>query len=359
MTNRSLYAVPLRPDFSARASRPAGAVVRLAAARLLAHIQKCEVDDVIEQRWRSDDALPMLARAAVVPAAIGESNWATSLAASAVGDFLTTLGPQSAGSTLLSRGIQLQFGATSSIAVPGIVSAANVAGFVQQGQPIPVQTLDASAALLSPRSLKSICLFSRELFEHSTPAIEGVVGQVMRENVGLTLDTIMLDATAGNDIRPAGLLYNIAAGSESSNVDLKEAMLEDIETLLAAVGAVSVNNPIVLVASPARAIRMRLRLASVSDPGFEVLGSNAVASDELIAVASNGLISASETVPRIDISRLAAVMQNTVPLPIVDGSSVPGPNTRSLFQTDSIGMKIAFEVSWLAAPTRQSRGSKI
>ena len=74
------------------------------------------------------------------------------------------MGPQSAGAALLSRGIQLTFGATANIAVPGIVSGASGAGFVKQGDPIAVREMSTNAAALSPRKLRFDSPFSRASF---------------------------------------------------------------------------------------------------------------------------------------------------------------------------------------------------
>ena len=340
---KSPYAVPLRPDLSARASRPAGAVVRLAAANLLANINRVKVDDVIAERWKNDDVLPMLCRAAVSPAMTTDL---TSLAASAVGDFLVSLGPKSAGSVLLSRGLALTFGPTSGISVPGISASASGAGFVKQGDPIPLREQSLDGALLSPRKLAGICVFTRETFEHTTPTIESVVGTVMRENVGLALDALLFDATAGSDTRPAGILYGVSANSPSAETDLREAMLEDIEGLLLDVAPVAGNNPIAIVASPVRASKMRLRLAYAGDPGFEIIASSAVGDDMLIAVATNGLISASDPVPRIDVNKVSTVVMQNPGVVVVNGSSTPSANTRSMWQTNSVGMRVIFETDW-------------
>jgi hypothetical protein len=78
------------------------------------------------------------------------------------------MGPQSAGAALLSRGIQLTFGATANIAVPGIISGASGAGFVKQGDPIAVREMSTNAAALSPRKLRFDSPFSRASF--SSPA---------------------------------------------------------------------------------------------------------------------------------------------------------------------------------------------
>jgi hypothetical protein len=76
--------------------------------------------------------------------------------------------------------------------------------------------------------------------------------------------------------------------------------------------------------------------------------SPAVAADDLIAVATQGLASVTEAVPEISSSRMATVHMDDDPSAI---SSIGIPNTvaaptRSLWQTATIGIKFRFNASW-------------
>jgi hypothetical protein len=255
------------------------------------------------------------------------------------------MAPISAAASLLNAGLNFQFGATSNIAVPGIVSAAENSSFVEQGAPVPVRELTATAAtLLGPRKFATIVAYTREMLEASQ--IEAVVGTVLRESVGLALDAALLDASAASAIRPAGLRNGIGATAESANADLHEAMLEDIDAIIEIVAAVAGNNPIVLLAAPSRTRRMKLRLASVSDPGFEIMASAALGANELVAIATNGLVSATDPTPRISVGLQGALVMDTSPAVVVTSGGTPAASTRSLWQTDSIGLRLIFECNW-------------
>jgi hypothetical protein len=113
------------------------------------------------------------------------------------------------------------------------------------------------------------------------------------------------------------------------------------------VAEVAGSSPIILIASPSRARRIQLRLCNVADPGFQVMGSAAVAADELIAVASNGLASALDPAPRIDASTQGVLnMDDASPAQIGAGGTLASGATRSLFQTDTIALRLIFECSW-------------
>jgi hypothetical protein len=56
----------------------------------------------------------------------------------------------------------------------------------------------------TPKKLAVISTFTREIAEHSTPAIEGLIRNAMQEDTSVAVDTVLLDATAASTTRPAG-----------------------------------------------------------------------------------------------------------------------------------------------------------
>jgi hypothetical protein len=126
------------------------------------------------------------------------------------------------------------------------------------------------------------------------------------------------------------------------------------ETMVALAGAVSViGSPIMFVAAPPRAVAMNLW--SYDTLPFMVFASPALAANDLIAIAVNGLASAVDAMPEIEASKLATLhLEDSVPLPI---GSPGSPNTiaapaRSLWQTDSLGIKIRFNADWVLRDQR-------
>jgi hypothetical protein len=356
MTRNPYVYRELRRDGAPR-NRPSDGLIRLATASLIAHASgpmhlratAQDVMNVLERVYEDDDVAPMLFRAATVPATTTTAGWADSLANASFADFIGLMGPAFAGSALLSRCLQLNFGPSANVIVPSLVTSASNTSFVAQGAPIPVRQMTGSApTLLQPHKFATIVAFTREIVSYSTPSIEALVRAALTESVGLALDTALFGAAAGSDIVVAGLRNGIAAGTESANADHYEAMLEDLGTVTAAVAAVAGANPIAVIASPARAIRLKLRLLTAGDVGLQIFGSNGLQSDELVAVATNGIVSACDPVPRFDVSNQGTLVMDDAATPgqlVVGASTASGP-ARSLFQTDSIALRMVYECSW-------------
>jgi hypothetical protein len=93
-------------------------------------------------------------------------------------------------------------------------------------------------------------------------------------------------------------------------------------------------------------VKLKLRLLTARDPGFMVLASSAIADGTLVAIAGNTLVAATSPIPTFDISTNATVVMETVPSQIAAGGTLAAGETRSLFQTDSIGLRVRFGVAW-------------
>jgi hypothetical protein len=337
--------VPIRPDFSDARSRPSDHLIRAVAAVLLQAIdwQRADVGTILKHRWPRDETAELLTRAAISPATTSTAGWADTLASVALADLVTNLGPQSAASALFARGIQLSFDANAAVYVPGITASASAA-FVAEGAPYPVRKLDTSlGVLLEPHSVGVIATFTRQSLLGSN--VEKVVRATLTDAVAATVDVIAFDAQPGTATRPPGLRYSVSGQSASTETPAGEAMLADIAALGAAVAPVAANGPIVIVASPAQALR--LRMADVK--GIEVLASNGIAAGTVVAIAANALAAAVDPAPRIDVSKTTVLHEeDTAPTAL---SAVGTPNmiaapTRSLWQTDTIGLRLRMEISW-------------
>jgi hypothetical protein len=334
-------------------NRPADGLIRVAVASLIAHASgqthRQGVMNVLERTFEDDDVAPMLLRAATTPATTTTPGWADSVANASFADFIGLMGPAFVAPALFSRGLQLNFGPSANVIIPGLVTSASNTSFVAQGAPIPVRQMTASTpAVLTPHKFATMIPFTREIVSYSTPSIKALVQAALIESVGLATDVAALSTAAGSDIVVAGLRNGISAGTQSANANLYEAMLEDLGTVTAAVAAVAGNNPIAVIVSPARAIRLKLRLLNAGDVGFEIFASNGVGAAEIIAIATNGIVSACDPVPRFDVSNQGTLVLDDAATPgqlVVGASTASGP-ARSLFQTDSVALRMIWECSW-------------
>jgi hypothetical protein len=334
---------PFLPSDRHRNGQP---FVRAIAISLATFANKSHIKDELKS-WPSDRDAEIIIKAASNQASLTGSGWADQLAATAISDFVGTLGPASAGSALLRRGLVLQFNNKAAINVPTILASANNASFVQEGAPIPSRQLSLTGPQLSPRKFATLATFMREIFSHSVPTIESIVRATLTESVGLALDAALLSNAAGDATRPPGLLQGISALTASNNSDRVEAAFEDISMLASAVSAVAGNGPIVFVCAPKQAVALRLRLRG--DFPYEALASSALAAGTVIAIAPNALASATDPVPRFDISDQATVHLDTVPSQIgTPGSpNVVAAKTISLYQSDVLSLRMIFELSWV------------
>jgi hypothetical protein len=332
-------------------SRNGQALVKAAAAFLFhCRDNSVTVGEAARRLWPNDirgakAISDIVNRSATVPATTTGSGWADSLAATAVADFISTMGGGSAaGSTVLKRGHSFQFDGAAAILVPGMVNSANDAVFVQEAFPIPVVQLSTSGVTLAPRAFKTIVTFTSELFAHSTPNIVALVSTVLTESVGLSLDAALFSNNAGSASAPPGLLNGISPLTASSATVKQDAMKEDIAAIGGAVSAVAGNGPIIFIASPKQALALRLWAGSQFN--YEILASSALVAGVVIACAPNGLASAIDPAPRFDSAREATLHMDTVPSQIVGSPNLVAAPQRSLFQTDSVGLKLGLEVSW-------------
>jgi hypothetical protein len=288
---------------------------------------------------------------AVVKAASSPAMLSTTpaLARTIIPDFLAALGPQSAGAELLQRGLQLSFAGAAAISLPSFTADQNAVAFVAEGAPIPVRQFAISTPVpqLVPRKLALMASLTQEMLDSSNA--EQFVRDVMLRDCALGLDKFLFDSSAGDDVRPPGLRNGIAASTASVSTDLYEALIQDVATLVSVVS--QVGSDIVLVTAPARAIVARLRARGELPP---ILGSAAISADDMIAIAVDGLASATDTAPEISASHEAAAHMDTTPAELV---AVGTPNVvaapiASVFQTGRILLKLRFSADWVLRDPR-------
>ena len=123
-------------------------------------------------------------------------------------------------------------------------------------------------------------------------------------------------------------------------------MATDIGKLLTAIAGVA-GGGFLLVAAAGQAVMLQLGLAREVP---NVWASSALPAGTVIAIAPRAFVSIIEA-PRVDSSIEAVVhMEDTSPAEIGSGGVVAAP-TRSLFQTNSVGLRVITPASWgLRAP---------
>jgi Phage capsid family len=332
--------IPLRADPGALTRRNVNALTRACIAKATAKLDsRRDERAILKERWPDDPIALLVLRAASAPASLAGT---PALAATLVSDIVSTLGPTSAGAKLLQAGLQVTFGPYATIYVPALQAISTQASFVTEGVPIPVHDLVTKATPLVPHKLATIVTLSREMIEASNA--EALVTDALGRSIGLALDAALFDSAAADAVRPAGLRHGIAALLAAAATNPDDAMLADLTATGGAVAAI--GSPIIFIASPARAVTIALRARRSPFP-FTVLGSPALAPNDVIAVTGVGLASAVADVPDIDASKVATLHEeDTTAADIVSGAGVVAFPVRSLMQTDAVGIRLRFDVDW-------------
>jgi hypothetical protein len=100
----------------------------------------------------------------------------------------------------------------------------------------------------------------------------------------------------------------------------------------------------VIIANPGRKVMIEARF-SQPQPPVPVLGSTAVGAD-MLCVAPAALAAALSPAPDIETANAGELHMNDTPLPIVDSGGIVAAPTKSLFQTETIALKMRWPVSW-------------
>jgi HK97 family phage major capsid protein len=216
---------------------------------------------------------------------------------------------------------------------------------------------------LLPKKMGVITTFSREISEHSTPAIEGLLRQAIVDDTSVAIDTILLDATAADTTRPAGLRASVSESANSATTTIV-GMVADFKTLAAALitgtngnirNPVWIMNPsLVLTVSTtagtsAEVYPFKAELAAGTLFGWPVIQSTNIPVDRIIALDAADFITATGDTPRFDVSDQATIhLEDTTPLALGTSAAtntIAAP-TRSLWQTDTIGIRMILDINW-------------
>jgi Phage capsid family len=272
------------------------------------------------------------------------TGWAAELAQRRVVDAIAAMGPASASREIISQGLVLTFDRAGQISAPGFVASGANASFVAEGDPIPVRQLAATAVLLDNYNIASLAVLTREMIESSNA--EALIADALIRSAGVALDGILLDSNAlVANTRPAGLRNGISTLTASNQADPLNAFAEDIVALINAVAPVGGNGPYIIVANPGRAAAMQLKfIGEISN--LTILGSSALTT-EIVAIAPGALVTAIDPEPAIETAKSASLHMDTAPVAV--GSASPH---KSMFQTDSMALKVRWPVSWMLRDPR-------
>ena len=309
------------------------------------------------------DALVPVQRAATAPADTTTSGWASQLMQTSTAPFMELLLPASVWPGLSARGLQMSFGRFGTINIPARLATPTIAGsFVGQGSPIPVRQGAVTSTPLTPKKMAVISTFTREAANHSNPALEGLIRNWMQEDTSVALDSVLLDATAASAIRPAGIRNGVTVTTATAGGGFA-ALVGDLKALVAALITGTngnIRSPVWII-NPIQSLAISLTQNAGGDfpfaaeisqnrfQGFPVLVSSTVTAGMVILVDAADFVALEGDAPMFSVSDQATLhMEDTTPLAIgtVGSPATVAAPARSLFQTDSMALRMIMDINW-------------
>lgn len=355
------FAVP------AQKLEPRDLFVRSMAVKLVSHVTKELPDNVLQRMYGEHDetkaVFDHLTKAASAPATTTGSGWAAPLIQTVNTDFMETLPIESVYPMLAAKGLRLNFGRNGVISIPTRSATPTIAGsFVQEGAAIPVRQGAFTSQTLTPKKLAVISTFTREIATHSVPAIEALIRDAIREDTAVAIDTVLLDTTAANTIRPAGLRNGVTGTTATSGGGFN-ALVGDIKNLVGALITATNGNlrAPVWIMNPAQALSISMiadasgffafaeEIRSGNLRGYPIIVSPTVPAGTVTLIDAADFVSVSGDEPLFDVSDQATLhMEDTSPTAIGTAGTpnVVAAPVRSLFQTDSLAIRMVLPLNW-------------
>jgi HK97 family phage prohead protease len=338
--------------------KPSDLLVRAASCRILAHVSGRPIEQILEERYPGHEATAAVTRTAIAVGTTTTSGWASQLVQTATAEFLALLPPTAIYPQLRDLGVSLTFGPGSgNIKIPFSSSTTALAGgFVLEGDPIPVGRMTLDSITLTPTKFGIIVPMTKEVMRYTNPTLESVVRSELLARTAITLDGLLIDSTASSATRPAGLLNGVSAGTAYAGSDYT-AFLEDMKTLLTPFDTANAGRKLAVLMNPKQLRNVRMMPGPNSSgfgwadqfmADFKLIASTVVTAGTIIAVDTADFVTSTGDTPEFEVSDQATIHMDSSPSPI---SATGTPNTvaapiRSMFQTNSVALKMTMDVNW-------------
>ncbi|TBA25934.1 phage major capsid protein [Rhizobium ruizarguesonis] len=309
-------------------SEHAGTIQSLVRALVIAEKTGEPLSDVAD-RLRMPAPAQRILKAAVGAGSLGDPAWAGQLAdmAAASSAFLQALGGRSAFGALLDQGILTRAPLHSRV---GAVAEGVVGAVSGEGEARPVSRMSLTGDALAAQQADAIIVLSREVVENSSAASQAFVSRQLRRAVARALDVGALNTL----ITSATPTF---AATDNHAADLKQLLdtVNSGEGRLAWIAAPDVANSISLLndgrggASP-EGLSEFLGLPFAVSPGL--------AAGTLVLLDGDRILADIESLG-VDVSPFTTLQMNDEPT--MDAITPTGTSTVSLWQTNSVAVKIS------------------
>jgi HK97 family phage prohead protease/HK97 family phage major capsid protein len=341
---------------------------RAGALQIVAQRERKPVDDIRRAVYGDDEptkaVLDWQMKAASAAAMTTVAGWAAELVQQVVTEFMATLYPKAIYPRFSAMGLSLTFGRNGKIIIPTRSRTPTISGsFVGEGLPIPVRQGAFTSQTLTPKKMAVITTWTREIDEHSIPAIEGLLRDAIQTDTAISLDSVLIDTNPATAIRPAGILNGVSGLTPTAGGGFN-ALTGDIKALSGALltGTLgNVRNPCWLmnpqqvnsaglVAAPGAGVfPFRDEISRGSLGGWPIIDSGTVPLGTVIAVDAADFVSVTGDGPRFEISDQATLhMEDTTPTDISTSGSpaVVAYPAKSMFQTDMLALRLILPINW-------------
>ena len=324
--------------------RPKNSLFRTAAAFVRAKVSNITPEQAARKLYGKDHGL-FETRAASTPASLTTPGWAGLTGHDVVySQLIQKITALSAAAGLMMLGAKVDLTGVQSITIPGRTYNPTSAGdWIAEGGVIPVRhPAVAPGPKLQPRKLGVLATFSREMAE--ADSVEEFTTQAIKEAAAALLDLQMFSTNVGDASHPPGILIGATTVTAAPATGAGGWIISsDIGSLVGALATNGGGLEPIIIASPAQAAALKMwRQADF----FPILASVALAPGTVVAVEQSSFVSGMDGVPEFDTSKGATIhMEDTTPTDIVAGGVAATP-TKSLFQTDVIGLRMILNASW-------------
>ena len=196
--------------------------------------------------------------------------------------------------------------------------------------------------------------------KRSTPSLEGVIRQAIIDDTAAVLDSVLLDATAQDSVRPAGLLNGVSKLGDGFGGGDHVAVREDFKALLAPFIAANAADGITVIMNPAQSLSIAMMDGPANNVGWfseiakrvNIVESTHATARRLVAIRNTDFATALGDLPEFELSNQATIhMEDASPAEIVATGPTPAAPVRNFWQTDSMGVRMVMDVSWKMART--------
>lgn len=322
-------------------------------ASVIGTIKKESPEKFVTRHWRGDEAAKLHARGVTAPAST--TGWAADLTGSAVVTSPLTWAPASVAAKLSQRCVSLEFSRADQVLSP-TVDTPPTGTWVAEGNPASmVQTIFGMTKVGPPKKILFGAAVSNEIATYSPDVAVPMIRLAVTNAANLSIDTALLDATAADSLRPAGLLADVSdLGATAGGGSV--AMLTDLAAIAGAMADAKIEaEDLIIIANPRQSIVLRGMLTGPAFRTYTIIGTPAVAAGTVIGLAP-AAIATYFAAPELEISPNGLVhMEDTSPRDI-DTTAV-SQTVVSAFQAGLLLLKLRLRCTW--APLAAAAVQKI